>query len=624
MAGGGVREAGTAIGGRSPSEPIGERSSSGGGGAGGGTAEWLALVDRHWVRITLVAWALLALWHLWDRSASVRWLALGDTDDNMRLMQVRAWLDGQGWYDLRQYRMNPPGGFDIHWSRIVDLPLAGLILFFDLFTTREIAERWACGVAPLLPLVVVMVALGATVRRLVAPGAWPVALVLLPGAAATMLMFMPLRIDHHGWQLACLAVTVAGLCDPRQARGGSLVGGASALSLTIGLELLPYAAMAGAIIALRWVWDRAEVARLQVYALTLGGGSAAGYALFASETNRVLRCDALTPVWLSAVVVAGALLFLLARADPASRAVRLGLAVAAGAVVAVGFALLFPQCLTRPEQVSDELQRIWLNNVREAKPIFRHPFRVAFPIVVLPLIGLAGAAFAAWRARGTERAVGWAAVALFTAFACLMLLWQARAGPAAQLLALPGVTALAWVVLPWFIRHPLMPVRVFGTVAAFLGVSGLFAGLVIEYLPVDRPSPNAKVVNRSSGRCNALPQLQKLNGYPAQTMFTFVDLGPRLIATTHHSAVAGPYHRNGDAILDVHHAFRRSPAEARAIMRRHGATMLLICPNMPESTVYRARARGGFYDQLAKGGKFGWLQPLPLPPNTPFRLYRIS
>ncbi|WP_375403187.1 AcrB/AcrD/AcrF family protein [uncultured Sphingomonas sp.] len=582
------------------------------------------MVDRHRVRIILIAWGLLALWYLWDRSGQIRWLALGDTDDNMRLMQVRALLDGQGWFDLRQYRMNPPGGFDIHWSRAVDLPLAGLILFLDLFTTRPIAERWACGIAPLLPLAVVMLALATTVRRLVAPGAWPLALVLLPGAVATMLMFAPMRIDHHGWQLACLAVTVAGLCDPRQARGGLLVGGASALSLTIGLELLPYAAMAGAIIALRWVWDRAEAVRMRVYALTLGGAAAAGYALFASEANRVLRCDALTPVWLSAVVVAGALLFLLARADPASRAVRLGLAIAAGAVVAVGFALLFPQCLTRPEQVSDELARIWLNNVREAKPIYRHPFRTAFPIVTLPLIGLAGAVFAAWRARATERGVGWAAVALFTAFACAMLLWQARAGPAAQLLALPGVTAIAWIILPWCLKHPLLPVRVFGTVGAFLAISGLFAGLVVKYLPVDRPSPNTRKVNRSSGRCNALPNLAKLDAYPAQTMFTFVDLGPRLIATTHHSAVAGPYHRNGDAILDVHHAFRRSPAEARAIMRRHGATMLLACPNLPESTVYRAQARGGFYDQLAKGAKFDWLQPLPLPRGSPFRLYRIG
>ena len=110
---------------------------------------------------------------------------------------------------------------------------------------------------------------------------------------------------------------------------------------------------------------------------------------------------------------------------------------------------------------------------------------------------------------------------------------------------------------------------------------------------------------------------------PAGVVFTFVDLGPRLITVTHHSAVAGPYHRNGDAILDVQHAFGGSPAQFRAIARRHGATLLLICPNMPESTVYRARNPGGFYDQLAHRKAPSWLEPLPMPRKSPLRLWRI-
>lgn len=585
---------------------------------------WLRHLDREWVRLTLAFWAVLVGWYLWQRWGAVRWLALSDTDDNMRLMQVRAWLDGQGWYDLRQYRMNPPQGFDIHWSRIVDLPLAGLILFFRLLTTDQWAERLASGIAPLLPLSIVMLGIAATTRRLVGANAWMLALAIVPTTSVLLLMFMPMRIDHHGWQLACLAVTVAGLCDPRQARGGLLVGLASAVSLTIGLELLPYAAMAGAIIALRWVWDRGEAVRLQTYALSLSGGSALGFLLFASAANRVIRCDALTPVWLSAVVVAGALLLLLARLAPASRPVRFGLALAAGAAIAVGFALLYPQCLTRPEQVSNELARTWLNNVREAKPIYRHPFRVSFPIVVLPAIGLVGAIVAAWAARRTPRAVGWAAVALFTAFACAMLLWQARAGPSAQLLAIPGAVALAWAALPAIARLRPWPVRLLAVAGAFALVSGLLASVTLRYLPQGKPNPNTQRVNRAGARCNALPNLAKLEAYPAQTIFTHVDLGPRLIATTHHSAVAGPYHRNGDAILDVHHAFRGSPQQARAIMKRHGATLLLVCPNMAESTIYRARAPGGFYDQLAKGSSFAWLRPMPLPKGSPFRLYRIN
>jgi len=581
-------------------------------------------LDRHWLRLTLIAWALIAVFFVIQRWSAIHWLSLGDTDDNMRLMQVRALLDGQGWYDLRNYRLNPPQGFDIHWSRLVDLPIAGLILLLRPFVGITEAEKLACGIAPLLPLSIAMLGIGATVRRLVSPVAWPLAITFLMGSTVTLLMFMPDRIDHHGWQLAMLSLTIAGLCDPKGARGGALVGIASAVSLTIGLEMLPYAAIAGAILALRWVWDRAEAPRLSVYALALAGGSAAGFAGFASYANRVARCDALTPVWLSVVIVAGVLLFLLARLSPARREVRLALAAAAGVAIVVGFVLVFPQCLGRPEQVSPELYKTWLGNVREAKPIYMHPFRNGFPIASLPVMGLIGVAVATWRARRTPQVIGWASVALFAAFAVAMLLWQVRAGPAAQLLAIPGVTALGWLLFPWLLKHSSMPVRVFGTVGAFLIVSGLFAGLAIKWLPIDRPKPYAKRVNNASGRCVTTPALRPLNALPAQTIFTFTDLGPRLIVLTHHSAIAGPYHRNGDAILDVQHAFTRPPSAARAIMKRHGATLLLVCPNFAESTVYRARSPGMFYDRLAHGETFAWLVPVPLPKGSPLRAWRIE
>ena len=581
-------------------------------------------LDRYWLRLTLIAWLAVGVWFLFDRWNAIHWLSLGDTDDNMRLAQVRALLNGQGWYDLRQYKLNPPGGFDIHWSRIVDLPIAGLILLFKPFVGMAQAERLACGIAPILPLSIAMIGVAATVRRLIGGLAWPLALVfLVAGCTSTILMFMPDRIDHHGWQLAMLSLTVAGLADPKGGRGGAIVGVASAVSLTIGLELLPYAAMAGAIIALRWIWDRGDVRRMTVYALTLGGGSALGYALFASNANAVLRCDALTPVWLSVMVAAGAFLFILGLLNPERRAIRLALAVVAGLAIATGFALAFPQCLGRPEQVSPELARNWLDNVREARPIYKHAFRTAFPIVTLPVIGIIGACIATWRARGTEKFNGWMPVLLFCSFAAAMLLWQARAAPAAQLLAVPGATALACIILPWCLGHRSIFVRVLGTVVAFMGVSGLFSGIAISYFKIDPPSKRVQQVNNASGRCPTIPALAPLDKLPAQTVFTFVDLGPRLITVTHHNAIAGPYHRNGDAILDVQHAFKGTPENFRAIAKRHGATLLLICPNMAESTIYRTRAPGGFYDQLAHNKVPGWLEPVPLPEKSPLRLWKI-
>ncbi|MBY0520007.1 MAG: AcrB/AcrD/AcrF family protein [Sphingomonas sp.] len=589
-----------------------------------GEASLARELDRYWLRLTLVVWVVLVGWFLFDRWAGVRWLSLSDTDDNMRLMQVRALIAGQDWYDLRQYRMNPPVGFDMHWTRIVDLPIAGLILALRPFVGTFWAERLACGIAPLLPMSVAMAALSFSVRRLVSPVAWPLALVLLLLCTATMLMFMPERIDHHGWQLAALAVTVAGLADPRMRRGGAIVGLASAFSLSIGLELLPYAAGAGAILALRWVWDRAEAPRLAIYGITLAGGSALGFALFASYANGVARCDALTPVWLSVMVEAGTLLFLLAKFGPSSRAMRLALAAAAGVAIIIVFALVFPQCLGRPEQVSPELARSWLDNVREAKPIYQHPFRNAFPVAALPVMGIIGALVATWRARRTDRFTAWAAVLLFTLFSGGMLFWQARAGPAAQMLGIPGATALAWIVLPWCLGHRSALVRVLGTAAAFTLISGSFAALLIKFLPIDRPDKSTRVVLRASSVCPAFTSLAPLDRLPPQTIFTFVDLAPRLIATTHHSAIAGPYHRNGDAILDVQHAFSGSDDQFRTIARRHGATLLLTCPNMAESTVYRVRHKGGFYDRLARGQAPAWLRPIAMPPRSPLRLWRIG
>jgi len=88
----------------------------------------LDFVDRYWKWIVVGVWIAFCIYFLFQRWNGIRLFALPDTDDNMRISQVRAWLHGQGWFDLRQYRLNPPAGANIHWSRFVDLPIAGIIL----------------------------------------------------------------------------------------------------------------------------------------------------------------------------------------------------------------------------------------------------------------------------------------------------------------------------------------------------------------------------------------------------------------------------------------------------------------------------------------------------------------
>ena len=577
---------------------------------------------RHWLRWTLLLWLAASIAMIVTKWSAIHWFALGDTDDNLRIAQVNAWLHGQGWYDLRQYRLDPPLGANIHWSRLVDLPIAGIILLLKPFVGFGAAEKAAVAVAPLLPLGLAMTSLALTVRRLVAPAAFALGALLILCGQSALFMFMPLRIDHHGWQLALLALTVAGSADPRAARGGVVVGFSTALSLVIGLEMLPYLGLAGGLIALRWVADRAERMRLAGYAVSLAAGSAVGFALFASYANRLPVCDALSPVWLSAALAAGAVLCGLSLLRVERWPVRLLLASVAAVLLVAAFAWFWPHCMSRPEGVSPELDRLWLSHVREAKPVYTHGWRVYLPVIALPLAGVIGGAAMLWRTRRTPSFWQWLAPGLLGIAACGMLLWQTRAGPAAQLLAVPGAAALGWLLFVRAMAEPRAWLRGGGGVAAFLLVSGVAVPLIVNAIPATPQGKGRKAVSLANRKCPTLPALAPIAKLPAATILTFVDFGPRLLAVTHHRALAGPYHRNGAAILDIQHAFRGPPEVAHEVMRRHGATLLLICPGMSESTIYASEAKNGFYAQVMRGRVPGWLVPVALPKNSPLKLWR--
>ena len=579
----------------------------------------LERLEQRWRWGVLLFWLGTSAVLLWMRWGPINAFWLGDTDDNMRIMQVRALISGQDWYDLRQHRLNPPFGADIHWSRLVDLPLAGIKIALAPWVGGPAAEKAAVALAPLLPMAAAMAAVAVAARRLIAPWAFLPAIAILLCGHSVRNQWAPLRIDHHGWQLALLAVAIASLTDPKRARGGALLGIATALSLVIGLEMLLYLALLGGIAVLMWVRDPAEGRRLATYGASLGGGSALGFLIFASYANRAPVCDALSPVWLSVVVAGGAVAVGLALLGPRSWPGRLGSAAAAGAALALAFVLAWPHCLGRLEGASPELVELWLGNVREARPLYRHGYQTAITVAALPVAGLAGYAIMLWRHRRDEaRLIAWAATAAPALLAALLLLWQSRAGPAAQLLAVPGATALVWLTL----ASGLMAVRVIGTAALFLIASGLLPQQVMRYFPA-KPRPGMNAVNKANAQCPTLWALKPVALVPRGQVLTFVDLGPRLIALTHHDAVAGPYHRNGRDIIDVMRAFRGTPEAARATIERRRIDYVLICPGLSESTVYASQAKQGFYMQLVRGKVPAWLEPVPLPAKSPYRMWRV-
>jgi len=590
--------------------------------------EWerraLDLVGRRWKEIVFLVWLGLSAWFIWQKWDQIRWFGLGDTDDNMRIMQVRAWLHGQGWYDLRNYRMNPPAGANIHWSRLVDLPIAGLILGLRPWLGGAAAERWAVAIAPLLPYLLLLFSLALTARRLLGATAYPLAFLALFFAGSANGMFMPERIDHHGWQLALLALGISAIADPKRVRGGLALGIATALSLAIGLEMLIYLALAGAAMVLFWVDGADERERLRAYAVALGGGTAFAFLVFASNDNWNAVCDALSPVWLSDALIGSALLFILAWLPPADWKRRLLLALGAGLIVAAFHALTWPHCLQRLEGVSPEVERLWLSHVKEARPVWMHGWRIATLVVAVPITGTVGWALTIWLRRkdaeARRRVIGAAAPGIV---AGLLLLWQTRTGPAAQMMAVVGGAAIIWFLLPRFWRSSSSVARVLGATLVFLIGAGAAVPLVLDFIPEAKAKPRDQQIGRANRLCGTMWGLRPVALQPRGVVITFVDLGPRLIAVTHHDAITGPYHRNGQQIADVMNFWRGSADQAHALAAKYHANYVLSCPNSSTTTIFMAEAPKGFYAQLQRGQAPKWLAPVALPKDSPYRMWKV-
>ena len=105
-------------------------------------------------------------------------LTLSDTDDAMRLAEVHDFLDGQAWFDMHQARLDPPAGYNSHWSRLIDAGLAGLYLLFHHFVDGALAERLTRVLWPMLWLIPAMLGAAAATWRLAGRDAAVVTLLL--------------------------------------------------------------------------------------------------------------------------------------------------------------------------------------------------------------------------------------------------------------------------------------------------------------------------------------------------------------------------------------------------------------------------------------------------------------
>lgn len=531
-----------------------------------------------------------------------------DTDDALRMVQVRAWLAGQGWYDLTAHGIGP-GGLPMHWTRVVDVPLALLLKLFAPLGPA-LAETITRLVFPAMMLVLLFWIVGRAAGLLAGREARYPAAALVIGSAA-LAQYLPGRVDHHGPQIVLLvgfvAATLAAMRLPpaRAWRPAALGAGALVVSLAIGLENLPFFAVGLAALALDWA-VRGPAARGGLVGTALGLAVGLPVALVfttaPSDWGRTV-CDSYSSVFL-VLGLAGAGLFGLCAAleDRLGRpAARLAL-LAAGALCLGGIVLLaYPSCLHDPLRSADPLLDLWMKNVAEARPlplVLAQDPDLALAFLVPNALAILGCL---WRARrGPDRAqsawlLGAALLAVGLAASC----WQMRVSTSTSALVVVFGTALvldfsrSFADATRFVSRTLWPI-VIGLV--FVQAPWLLAAQAA--MAVVDGSAN---VGSPKAACIRPADFTGLGELPPAQLFNTIDLGSYILATTHHRVLAAAYHRNIAANTGAISVFTGPTDRALEILRSSGARYLVTCPHGGEMSLYAHEYPDGFAARLERG-----------------------
>jgi hypothetical protein len=572
-----------------------------------------------WTGVILV-WIAVAVLMLVASGGNLTPAAFMDGDDALRLQQVRDLLAGQGWFDLHQYRIAPPEGVAMHWTRMVDLPIAALILLLRPLLGAAQAEICAIVIVPLLSLLAAMALAARLAARQFGRSVGVVAAVLVAAAVPASFRMMPLRIDHHAWQFVLALVALNGMAARVPKSGGAVAGLALALGLSISLESLPLTVIFAAVCTLRLL--RGQGDWLVSYMASLALGSVAMFLATRGLSDLAQHCDAQSPVHVAVLVWTGAgsaLILPRLRNRPPLLSLCVLAVIGLGALAIAGLGA--PQCLSGDAfaELDPLVRKVWLGSVLEGLPVWRQGLVLGGTMVLVPLIGLV-ACWRLWRdSRDAATRDWWLDMGLLLAGATLVGVMVARAsGVACLFAAVPAAWQLEDLFRRWQADQLLWRriARVVGMIVLVLpgGVIGIAEGLIAPPEPISRVSMQA---------CNFPAVVPAMAVLPRATILAGLDIGPTLLVTTGHTVVATAHHRASAAMRDEIVAFLGPDRGARAVMAKRGATLVAVCPTGSESEVYARFAPDGFMAHLIAGKVPTWLEPVPVPAQSGVKVWRV-
>jgi len=599
---------------------------------------------------------------------------LEDPDDVMRLHQVLAWLQGQGWYDLSVPRLSPGDHTVLHWSRLVDLPIALLALPLKPFLGIFHALFVAALVVPLLWFVVLLILLIALARPFVGPDRAKMTSVMVLFAPLLLFCFTPGRVDHHGMQILIAGFGLLSLYHILENVQGRLFAVLAALTFSggfwIGAEILPWAIVFIVCLGLGAAVQKEAVAR---------HAALFGTCLFAFTTILLplaLPFDAFSsralswfsPTYAIFAGLAGTVLVLGWSAGTVvnNKAARFSLYALLGFGAGLVFFALVPGALNGPFADYNTFDStVALDNIVEAKPLIRAfhinrfmpvtflPFALAFfRFLALPTVAFFVCLRMGLKANDGSRFLWFVQGAFLLTAILLSLFWQFRVGRFMELFSIVPLTFLLvswWDNLRWGLwDRPLF----WAEIGVFLVLGPLPVVLLSSLVHQTPLYPNILLfpAARAPNPCRLEPALQTLNdvqriGVLPLTIMNTSDSGPEILFATQHNVISGNYNVTGNE--DAYAFFSTlDDAEALKTARKRKADLVLVCRkaspmylgkdySSPQNTSLMTGKDGRLrftntdknqpiIQRLIQGKQPSWLKPIELFESSDYLLFRIQ
>jgi hypothetical protein len=569
--------------------------------------------ERLPIRIWLLLWVAISAVLIFSGWDNIITRSGWDPDDQLRMVQLRDFLNGQSWFDITQYRMNVPEGAPMHWSRFVELPLAFVILLLSPLFGQPIAEMVAGSIIPLLGFGLAALLLGQITTKLAGREAGIVAVVLTFFSPAITPQFRPMRIDHHGWQILMACLAYATISWPQKKRGGIVLGLALAIWMHISLEGAPMTAAFFLLLGWRWIFEKAQGVRLF---WTVASFATACAALFFGTQRSGLfaatYCDTVSPPHIIAIAIAAAVMLPVIAKAPRSRNIRIIAAAAAGIGALAALLGLAPQCSGGAFATLDPLVReYWYVHINEGLPVWRQDFASTATMLAGPICGILALAYL-WKPLSKEARVHSRIAAFFLIYTFVLALLVFRTVSVTSAYAIPP-TAMLIMMLFYRYRSCQSPLRRVGLVALMLAlfVPGTFTNKLVH---VVKPATKKEAVQRDAlptKPCLSAVSVGALSALKDARIVSSFDMGPMILLTTPNEVLASSHHRNEAAMHDNIEIFRSKPDFAKTIVFRRGITHIAACADNAEIKGYLKTDPKGLWGNLKQGKTPSWLEAMP-------------